>query len=86
MNIFNTGKLVTCNAITYITELWLGQARLGYGPNQVDFKIPRKTLENGLLRAFGAVAAFRAVAAFNAVADFMAVEYLRAVGSFRVVF
>ena len=39
-------------------------------------KIPRKTLENVLLRAFGAVAAFRAIEAFKAVADFRAVEDL----------
>ena len=45
-----------------------------------------KTLENGLLRSFKAVAAFRAVAYFKAVAAFRAVEDLRAVGSFRAVF
>ena len=36
-------------------------------------KIPRKTLKNGLLRVFRAVAAFIAVAAFRAVAGFIAV-------------
>ena len=55
-------------------------------------KIPRKTLENGLLKAIRAVAAFIAVtasiavAAFRAVAGFIALEAVRAVGSFRAVF
>ena len=49
-------------------------------------KIPRKTQENGLLRAFRAVVAFIAVAVFRAVAGFIALEAVRAVWSFRAIF
>ena len=43
------------------------------------FQKTQETVENGLLRAFGAVAAFRVVTAFRAVAAFKAVADFRAV-------
>ena len=49
----------------------------------MDVKITRKTLENGLLRAFREVAAFRAFSTFEAFAAFRAFEDLSVVGSFR---
>ena len=46
-------------------------------------KIRRKTLGNGLLRAFREVAAFRAFSTFEAFAAFRAFEDLNVVRSFR---